>query len=63
MQGTNSPSFRTSRTFVPTRVMISMFTTTYGESVISTPIFAIGEPTGPIENGITYMVRPCMQPL
>src|SRR5690606_5413348 len=34
----------------------------YGESVSSTPIWAIGEPSGPIENGITYIVRPCMQP-
>uniref|UniRef100_A0A1B0A7E0 Uncharacterized protein n=1 Tax=Glossina pallidipes TaxID=7398 RepID=A0A1B0A7E0_GLOPL len=32
-----------------------------GESVISTPILDKGEPTGPIENGITYIVRPFMQ--
>ena len=42
----------------PTRVMMCMLQTTYGLSVISTPIFAIGEPIGPIENGMTYMVRP-----
>ena len=28
-----------------------------------TPISEIGEPSGPIENGTTYSVRPCMQPL
>ncbi len=44
------------------RVMIRMFTTTYGESVISTPSSEIGEPSGPIENGITYIVRPRMEP-
>src|SRR5687767_2637392 len=42
--------------------MIRMFTTTYGESVISTPMWAIGEPSGPIENGTTYMVRPRIDP-
>ena len=30
--------------------------------MICTPSFAIGEPSGPIENGTTYMVRPRMQP-
>jgi hypothetical protein len=30
--------------------------------VISTPIFEIGEPIGPMLNGITYIVRPRMQP-
>ena len=44
------------------RVMIRMLTTTYGESEISTPSCAIREPSGPMENGITYMVRPRMQP-
>ena len=42
--------------------MIRMFTTTYGESVNSTPSSAMCEPSGPIENGITYMVRPRMLP-
>ena len=28
------------------------------ESVISMPIFAKGEPIGPIENGMMYIVRP-----
>ena len=44
------------------RVMIRMLTTTYGESVSCTPICAIGEPTGPMLNGMTYIVRPFMQP-
>ena len=26
-------------------------------------MWAIGEPSGPIENGTTYIVRPFMQPL
>ena len=42
--------------------MMCMLHTTYGLSVISMPIFAIGEPSGPMENGMTYMVRPAMQP-
>src|SRR5271169_4286240 len=50
-------------TGAPTRAMIRMFTTTYGESVSSTPICDIGDPTGPMLNGSTYMVRPRMQPL
>ena len=38
-QGTNGVSSpRTSYTARPMRVMIFMFTTTYGESLISTPI-------------------------
>jgi hypothetical protein len=45
------------------RVMIRMFTTTYGESVSCTPMWAIGEPSGPIENGTTYRVRPRMAPV
>ncbi len=49
-------------TLLPTRVMMCMFTTTYGESVISTPILDSGEPIGPMEKGITYIVRPFMQP-
>ncbi len=45
------------------RVMIRMLITTYGLSVNSTPILAMGEPMGPMEKGITYMVRPFMQPV
>ena len=43
--------------------MIFMLTATYGESEISTPIWAIGEPSGPMLNGITYIVRPRIEPL
>ena len=48
---------------MPMRVMIRMVTATYGESVISTPMWAIGDPSGPIENGTTYIVRPRIEPL
>ena len=51
-----------SSTALPMRVMMRMFTTTYGLSEISTPICEIGPPTGPIENGITYIVRPRIAP-
>ena len=30
--------------------------------MISTPMWAMGEPSGPIENGTTYMVRPRIEP-
>ena len=39
-----------------------MLTTTYGESVSCTPIRDIGEPTGPMQNGSTYIVRPRIEP-
>src|SRR3954470_1142378 len=61
--GTKSPSSpSTSRAPLPMRVMIRMFTATYGESVSSTPMWAMGDPSGPIENGTTYMVRPRIDP-
>ena len=60
MKAPLSPS--TSCTRAPMRVIIRMLTTTYGLSVISTPICAIGLPSGPIENGTTYIVRPRMHP-
>ena len=44
------------------RVMMRMLTTTYGESVSSTPMCAMCEPSGPMLYGITYIVRPRMQP-
>jgi hypothetical protein len=44
------------------RVMMRMLVTTYGLSLNSTPICAIGEPSGPIENGTTYIVRPRIAP-
>ena len=43
--------------------MIFIEITTYGESVISTPRAEIGEPSGPMQNGTTYIVRPRMQPV
>lgn len=45
-------------TGVPILVIILMEDTTYGESVISMPILERGLPTGPIENGMTYIVLP-----
>jgi hypothetical protein len=45
------------------RVMMPMFTTTYAESVISTPTFENGDPTGPMRYGTTYRVRPFIEPL
>src|SRR5262245_66016901 len=60
---TNSPVLPSaSSTRWPTRAMRCMLATTYGESLSSTPILAIGEPTGPMLYGITYMVRPFMAP-
>ena len=40
-----------------------MLITTYGESVISTPSALMSEPSGPMEKGTMYMVRPRIQPL
>src|SRR6266571_3072767 len=61
MKVQSSPSF--SITSLPVRDMMRMLETTYGESVISTPIWQIGEFRGPIAKGITYSVRPLMQHL
>src|ERR1044072_24470 len=61
--GTNSPSEPSaSKAPLPMRVMIRMFATTHAESVISTPMWAIGEPIGPMENGTTYIILPSRQP-
>ena len=61
--GTKKPSSPiASRAVLPIRVMIFIEMTTYGESVISTPSAEIGEPSGPMQNGTTYIVRPVMQP-
>src|SRR3982750_5000828 len=59
---TNSPSPSALRALLPIRVMIFILTTTYGESVICTPNCDIGEPIGPMQNGITYIVRPRLEP-
>ena len=55
-----SPS--SASTASPMRVITRMLTTTYGESVSWTPIWEIGEPSGPMENGMTYIVRPRIDP-
>ena len=44
------------------RVMIRIELATYDESVSCTPMCAIGEPSGPIEKGTTYMIRPRIEP-
>ena len=46
----------------PIRVIMRMEAATYGESVNWRPSLARGDPIGPIENGITYIVRPRMHP-
>ena len=51
-----------SRAAVPIRVMIFIDTTTYAESVISTPSWLMLEPSGPMQKGTTYIVRPFMAP-
>src|SRR4051794_18601113 len=62
-QGTKSPSSpRQSSAGLPMRVMIRIETATYGESVSWTPISAIGDPSGPMLNGTTYIVWPRMLP-
>src|SRR6188472_1201028 len=42
--------------------MIRIEVTTYAESVISTPNIGLSASTGPMQNGMTYIVRPRMQP-
>ena len=42
--------------------MIRIEVTTYCESVISTPTWEISLPSGPMQNGTTYMTRPRMAP-
>ena len=49
-------------TSAPIRVMILMDATTYSESVISTPSIGFVGVVGPMQNGMTYIVRPRMQP-
>src|SRR5580692_10750040 len=65
MHGTTRFEFLSisSNTFLPIRAMILMLATTYGESVSCTPICDIGDPSGPMLNGRTYMVRPAIDPL
>jgi len=42
--------------------MIRIEVATYGESLISTPSWEIELPSGPMQNGMTYIVRPRMLP-
>src|SRR4051812_46166237 len=49
-------------TLSPTLVMMCIFTTTYSLSVNCTPILDSGEPTGPMQKGITYSVLPFILP-
>ena len=42
--------------------MMRIETTTYAESVISTPNIGFSASSGPMQNGMTYIVRPRMQP-
>src|SRR4051795_6935825 len=44
------------------RAITRMETTTYSESVISTPNIGLSASIGPMQNGMTYMVRPRMHP-
>ena len=44
------------------RVMIRMLRTTYRLSVTWTPTRLKGEPGGPMRKGMTYIVRPAMDP-
>ena len=46
----------------PIRVIVRMETTTYSESVSSTPSLGSSAPSGPMQKGTTYMVRPRIQP-
>src|SRR6202012_280044 len=56
----SSPSF--SNAALPIRVITFIETTTYSESVISTPSLGSSAPSGPMQNGTTHMVRPRMLP-
>ncbi|CAB4906912.1 unannotated protein [freshwater metagenome] len=47
---------------VPMRAMTRMETTTYSESVSSTPNIGASASIGPMQKGMTYIVRPRMQP-
>ena len=63
--GTNwaasSSSIRRS-TWLPIRAITRMRAVTYAESVISTPNIGFSASRWPITNGMTYIVRPFMQP-
>src|SRR5215217_6008270 len=63
MAGTNARSSpMASRTYWPMRAITRIETTTYSESVSSTPNIGFSASTGPMQNGMTYIVRPRMHP-
>ena len=47
---------------LPIRVIVRIETTTYSESVISTPSLGSSAPSGPMQNGTTHRVRPRIHP-
>src|ERR1700712_5153873 len=51
-----------SRMVLPMRAITRIETTTYSESVSSTPNIGFSASTGPMQNGMTYIVRPRMHP-
>ncbi len=57
-----APAAISRRTSAPTRVMMPIEVTAYALSVTCTPMCERGPPTGPIEKGTTYIVRPRMLP-
>ncbi len=50
------------RTLAPLRAITRMDATTYAESVISTPNMGFSALRRPMTNGMTYIVRPVMEP-
>src|ERR1700739_2011026 len=48
---------------LPMRDIMRILATTYGLSVTSTPALLMGESTGPMMYGTTYIVRPRIAPL
>ena len=62
--GTKSASSSSIRrsTLVPIRAMTRMEATTYAESVISTPNIGCSASRWPMTNGMTYIVRPRIDP-
>src|SRR5680860_1467103 len=49
-------------TLVPIRAITVIDATTYAESVISTPNIGLSASMWPITKGMTYIVRPCIDP-
>src|SRR4051795_4854483 len=63
MAGTNGRSEPiASRMREPMRAITRIETTTYSESVSSTPNIGFSASTGPMQNGMTYIVRPRIEP-